>query len=74
VLTAQQLLNSGRIASQGLTALSAGGDILNTNGRISGGVVSLVAGGDIRSTSLGGLAHSGLPAASLSASQGLQIL
>ncbi|UPG87711.1 hemagglutinin repeat-containing protein [Luteibacter aegosomatis] len=73
LLTAKDLLNSGRISSDGLTAISATGNITNLNGRIDGAGVSLVAGGDIRSENVGGLIGSGLAPASITATQGLQI-
>ncbi|MEX1827162.1 hemagglutinin repeat-containing protein [Luteibacter sp. CQ10] len=73
LLTAKDLLNSGRISSDGLTAISATGNITNVNGRIDGAGVSLVAGGDIRSENVGGLIGSGLAPASITATQGLQI-
>ncbi|MGN6482548.1 hemagglutinin repeat-containing protein [Luteibacter sp.] len=73
LLTAKDLLNSGRISSGGLTAISATGNITNLNGRIDGAGVSLVAGGDIRSENLGGLVGRGMDASSITATQGLQI-
>ncbi|MGA7440499.1 MAG: hemagglutinin repeat-containing protein, partial [Luteibacter sp.] len=73
LLTAKDLLNSGRISSDGLTAISATGNITNLNGRIDGAGVSLVAGGDIRSENVGGLVGRGMDAASITATQGLQI-
>lgn len=73
LLTASDLLNSGRISSGGLTAISATGNITNLNGRIDGAGVSLVAGGDIRSENLGGLVGRGMDASSITATQGLQI-
>jgi filamentous hemagglutinin len=54
LLTAQDLLNRGRISSDGLTAIAATGNITNVNGRIDGAGVSLIAGGDIRSENVGG--------------------
>ncbi len=73
LLTAQDLLNTGRISSDGLTAISATGNITNINGRIDGAGVSLIAGGDIRSENVGGLVGRGMDASSISATQGLQI-
>lgn len=73
LLTAKDLLNSGRISSGGLTAISATGNITNLNGRIDGVGVSLLAGGDIRSENVGGLVGRGMDAASITATQGLQI-
>lgn len=73
LLTAQDLLNSGRISSGGLTAISATGNITNINGRIDGAGVSLIAGGDIRSENVGGLIGRGMEGASITATQGLQI-
>ncbi|WP_413623811.1 hemagglutinin repeat-containing protein [Luteibacter sp. Lutesp34] len=73
LLTAQDLLNSGRISSGGLTAISATGNITNLNGRIDGAGVSLIAGGDIRSENVGGLIGRGMEGASITATQGLQI-
>ncbi|HEY4092614.1 MAG TPA: hemagglutinin repeat-containing protein [Luteibacter sp.] len=73
LLTAKDLLNSGRISSDGLTAISTSGNITNLNGRIDGAGVSLVAGGDIRSENVGGLVGRGMDGASITATQGLQI-
>ncbi|WP_448098363.1 hemagglutinin repeat-containing protein [Luteibacter yeojuensis] len=73
LLTAQDLLNTGRISSDGLTAISATGNITNINGRIDGAGVSLIAGGDIRSENVGGLAGRGMDGASITATQGLQV-
>ncbi|QDE40906.1 filamentous hemagglutinin N-terminal domain-containing protein [Luteibacter pinisoli] len=73
LLTAKDLLNSGRISSGGLTAINATGNITNLNGRIDGAGVSLVAGGDIRSENVGGLVGRGMDASSITATQGLQI-
>lgn len=73
LLTAQDLLNTGRISSDGLTAISATGNITNINGRIDGAGVSLIAGGDIRSENVGGLVGRGMDGASITATQGLQI-
>jgi filamentous hemagglutinin len=73
LLTAQDLLNTGRISSDGLTAIAATGNITNINGRIDGAGVSLIAGGDIRSENVGGLAGRGTDASSITATQGMQI-
>ncbi|URL59486.1 hemagglutinin repeat-containing protein [Luteibacter flocculans] len=73
LLTAQDLLNSGRISSGGLTAISATGNVTNLNGRIDGAGVSVIAGGDIRSENVGGLIGRGMDGASITATQGLQI-
>jgi filamentous hemagglutinin len=73
LLTAQDLLNTGRISSDGLTAIAATNNITNINGRIDGAGVSLIAGGDIRSENVGGLVGRGMDAASITATQGSQI-
>lgn len=73
LLTAQDLLNTGRISSDGLTAISATNNITNVNGRIDGAGLSLIAGGDIRSENVGGLVGRGMDASSIIATQGLQI-
>ena len=73
LLTAQDLLNSGRISSDGLTAIGAANNITNVNGRIDGAGVSLIAGGDIRSENVGGLVGRGMDTSSITATQGMQI-
>jgi filamentous hemagglutinin len=73
LLTAQDLLNTGRISSDGLTAIAATNNITNINGRIDGAGVSLIAGGDIRSENVGGLVGRGMDASSITATQGLQL-
>jgi filamentous hemagglutinin len=73
LLTAKDLLNTGRISSDGLTAISATNNITNVNGRIDGAGVSLIAGGDIRSENVGGLVGRGMDASSITATQGMQV-